>query len=196
MDTSFIIFLICVIVFTVVSFFVAIRLMFVFTKRLAKVSLGEMRPLNVAKLTALLMLLAILCLFNGCVTSCCSGFFPVAKDYTTEATVGITSFCGFPVWFKQAAPGIRAGWIPNRIYANWCVWTTVFMLACCGIYFVRTKSRFALPAGIVICMACAGMSTFWVLTATDSRLPVHAKMRAISYTNSLSQRKKKNRAKL
>ena len=177
---SGIIFVVCMIAFTVVAFFVGIRLMFVFTKRLAKVSLGEKRPLKVVKLIVLLVLLAILCLFNGCVASYCSGVVTISKDYTTEATVGVTSFKGFPVWFNQAAPGIRIGLIPNRIFANWCVWTTVFMLVCCGLCFMGTKSRFVLPVGIFLGMGCVGMVAFWLLTETDPSIPVHAKIRTIS----------------
>jgi len=175
METSEIILIVCV----VTAFFVAIWLMFIFTKRLAKVFHGEKRPLKVAKLIALLVLLAILCLFDGCVASYCSGFVTVAKDYTTEETVGITSFQGFPVWFDQAAPGIRIGLIPNRIFANWCVWTTVFMLICFGLYFMRTKSRLVLPAGIILGIGCGSMVVFWVLTATDPSIPVNGAMGAI-----------------
>ena len=180
MDTSFIVFLVCMIVFAVVAFFVGIRLMFVFTKRLAKVSLGEKRPLKVVKLIVLLVLLAILCLFNGCIASYCSGVVTVAKDYTTEATVGITSFKGFPIWFNQDAPGIRIGLIPNRIFANWCAWTVVFMLICCSLYYMRTKSGFMLPVGIILGIGCSVMVAFLLLTETDPSIPVHAKIRTIS----------------
>ena len=179
METLAITFIVCILVFIVVALFIAIRLMPVITNRLAKVTHEEKRPLKVAKLIALLTLLAILCLFDGCIASCCSGFVTVAKDYTTEETVGITSFQGFPVWYNQDAPGIRIGLIPNRIFANWCAWTTVFILVCCRLYFVRTKSRFVLPVGIILGIGCVGIVAFLLLTATDPSIPVHVEMEPI-----------------
>ena len=157
---------------------VAILLMLIITKKLTKLCHGEKRWLKVVKIIALLALLIIICSFNGCVVSYFSGNVTIAKDYTTEETVGITSFRGFPIWYDQAAPGIRIGLIPNRIFANWCVWTTVFLLFCCGLYYMKTKSRFMLPVGIILGMGCASMVTFLLLTATDSSIPTHVKTRA------------------
>jgi len=175
-------FTVCMIVFMVVAFFVAMRLMFVITKRLAKVSHGEKRLLKAIKRAALLALLTILCLFCGCVASFCSGYVTVAKDYTTEATVGITSFQGFPIWFNQDAPGIRIGLIPNRIFANGCVWTTIFLFICCGYYFTKTKDRFMILLGIILGAGCVGIVTFLLLTETDPSVPVHVKMRNVIKT--------------
>ena len=176
METLAIIFIVGILVFIVAALFTAIRLMPVITNRLAKVALGEKRPLKTAKFIALLALLALFCLFNGCVASCCSGFVTVAKDYTSEATVGVASLKGFPIWFDRDAPWIRIGLIPNRVVANWGVWTTVFMLICCGIYFKRTRSRLVLPAGIVLVIGCAGAATFLVLTAIDWSLPYNTEI--------------------
>ena len=165
METSEIIFIVGILVFPAVSFIVATWLMFVVTKRLANVSHGGKRWLKAIKRTALSALLVMFCSFNGCVASFYSGYVTVAKDYTTEETVGITSFQGFPIWYDQCAPHTRAwtGLILNRIYANWCVWTTVFMLICCRLYFVKTRYRYVLPAGIILGTGCVGVVTFLLL---------------------------------
>jgi len=177
------------------SFLVAIWLMFVITKRLAKISHGEKRRLETVQSVVLLMLLTMLCSFNGCVTSYCSGFVTVTKDYTTEARIGLRAFGirtlkGFPVWYNESTIGIRAGrnLILERFLANWCVWTTVFMLICCRLYFLRTRSRVMFPAGITLGIGCAGIVAFLLLydfdALDDPFVPTHTralnKMRAIT----------------
>jgi len=171
METAVIIFILLVIV----AFFVAVRLMFVITKRLAKVSHEEKTRLKVIKLTVLWTVLTMLCLFNGCVASYCSGIVTVAKDYTQTETVGIISYRGFPVWFQRTAPGLRymALAFRNRIFANWCVWTTVFLFMCCSLYFKRAKRKSVRLFGLILCIGCAGIVTLLLRTEANTIPPIH-----------------------
>ena len=126
------------------AFFVAMLLVFIITKRLDKIFHEKKRLFKGVKLTVLLALLITLCSFNGCVASYCSGLATVSKDYTQKETVGTISYNGFPIWFQKTAPGMRADWHLNRVYASWFIWTIFFMLIVVLIYlrprFVKNKT--------------------------------------------------------
>ena len=177
-ETSVVIF----ILLAIVAFFIAIWLMVVFTKRLAKVFHGEKRPLKAAKLIDMLTLLVILCLFDGCVASFCSEFVTVAKNYSDEATIGVVSYLGFPIWFTRAADGLgfSGRFNPERFNANWCVWATIFLLICCSLYFMKTKRRLALLLGLILGMGCAGIVTFLLLTEANAILPIRPQIAEIA----------------
>lgn len=160
-----------------VVLFVATRLMLVITTRFAKAFQVERRLIKVVKIAILWMLLITLCLFNGCVASFLSGAVTIGKDYTQVETVGIISYQGFPIWFNKNAPGISAmsSWHLARIYANWCVWTTVFLLICCGLYFIKVKRKNVPLFGLILSAGCASVVTFLLCTEVDHAiLPVRA----------------------
>jgi len=99
------------------------------------------RPQNMAKRLAAWTLLTILCLFGGCVASHFSAFVTVGKDYADEATVGVVSYRGFPVWYYEAADGMRGHLHDGRANVNWCAWTAVFMLICYGLRFAFAERK-------------------------------------------------------
>ena len=130
-----------VFILIVVLAIVALRWAFALMRVLEKVTHGRGRLTSVVKPVAVWLLATMLCLFSGCVTSYCTGFITIAKDYSQEATVGVISYKGFPVWFCEAASGISAisGWHPERVYINWYVWTIIFVIICCRLRFVKVK---------------------------------------------------------
>ncbi len=67
------------------------------------------------------------------IATCLSGFIEVGKDYSQEATVGIITLRGFPVWFVGTAPGISimSSWHFERFGINFAIWLLV--LLCVGI---------------------------------------------------------------
>jgi len=67
------------------------------------------------------------------VTTFLSGFIIVGKDYSEEATVGMITLQGFPVWFLGTAPGISimSSWHLDRFGINFGVW--FLALFCVGI---------------------------------------------------------------
>jgi len=97
------------------------------------------RPLSVIRLIVIWVLLTMLCSVCGCVASFFSARLTVAKDYTEEATVGVISYRGFPVWFSEVADGMRGFFYGGRFTANWAVWTAFFVLICCGLRFAFSK---------------------------------------------------------
>ncbi len=62
-----------------------------------------------------------------------SGFVVVGKDYSDEATVGMITLRGFPVWFLKTAPGISimSSWHFDRFEINFGIWFLV--LFCVGV---------------------------------------------------------------
>jgi len=54
----------------------------------------------------------------------------MSEDSSQEATVGIISREGFPIWFVESAPGcsIYYGWHQARCYADIAVWAVVLVL--------------------------------------------------------------------
>jgi len=110
------------------------------------------------------LLLITLCSFSGCVTSVFSVFVTVGKDYTQEATVGIISRKGFPIWYTESASGMGmgAGYHPYRWDANCLAWTVFFMVVvvfiCYGIHFVKTKRRLIILLGVILGIGCASIT--------------------------------------
>ena len=67
---------------------------------------------------------AVGCAVAAFVCSFLSGFLTVFTDPSQEATVGVISLRGFPIWFYQAADGISImrGWQLDRFGLNCMVW--------------------------------------------------------------------------
>ena len=93
------------------------------------------------------ILLIISFFISGCVASLFSGFITSDIDYTTEATVGITYYKGFPVWFKETASGMGSysGFHLPRFQLNCLVWVYIFIfITLCFIiwrYFSKKRNR-------------------------------------------------------
>jgi hypothetical protein len=156
--------------------------MFVITKRFTKIYQGERSRIKVVKIIGFWTLLIMLSLFNGCIASYFSEAVTIGKDCTQIETVGIISYQGFPIWFHKTAPGISAmtSWYPARVYANWCAWTTVFLLVCCSLCFIKVKCKSMLLLGVFLCTGRAGIMTFLLYTEEDHTVsPIRAPFRAI-----------------
>ena len=104
---------------------------------------GKERLASAVKLIIVWVLLVVTCSFCGLVASFFSVCVTVAKGYTEQATVGIISYKGFPVWFTMAADGMGFAGRFNfgRFQANWTVWALFFTLVCCGLRIALRKSR-------------------------------------------------------
>jgi hypothetical protein len=87
----------------------------------------------------LLTLLGLGFLYVGCIpvlaliAAYLSAFIVVGKDYSAEATVGMITLRGFPVWFLETAPGISimSSWHFARFGINFGIW--FLLLLCAGI---------------------------------------------------------------
>ena len=82
--------------------------------------------------------------FLALVVAYLSGFIVVDTDYSEEATVGIVTHHGFPVWFLGTAPGISimSSWHVDRFAVNIGIW--LLMLLTIGIALhirIRKKRR-------------------------------------------------------
>ena len=123
----------------------------------------EKRPLaRMVKLAVMWTLLVILCTFSGCVTSFCSGLVIVTHNHAQNETAEMVLHRGFPVWFSDMPDeiGFIDDWQPNRVFANWCAWTVILVLICCGLRVVKMNHTFrvkrALVAlGLIFVIGCA-----------------------------------------
>jgi hypothetical protein len=72
-----------------------------------------------------------------------SGFIIVGKDYSEEATVGIITHHGFPIWFIGTAPGISimSSWHIDRFGANIAIWYVLLFAAAVVMHFNIRKKR-------------------------------------------------------
>ena len=80
--------------------------------------------------------------FLALVVAYLSGFIIVGKDYSGEATVGIVTHHGFPVWFVGTAPGISimSSWHLDRFAVNIGIW--FLMLLTIGIVLhIRIRKK-------------------------------------------------------
>ena len=95
-------------------------------------------------------------LLGACVVSYFSGFITVHEDVSTEATVGITHFNGFPIWFYEQAPGISvfSAWHFERFMWNTVLWAVLFSVFIFWIIYKFVNNKFRifvyLDLGIVL----------------------------------------------
>ena len=89
----------------------------------------------------------LFCSFCGCTASFFSVYVTVGKDHTQEATIGVISRLGFPIWFTETAPGMGMGegYHPERWDANRRVWTGFFVcvtvLIASGRFFMKRRQK-------------------------------------------------------
>ena len=86
----------------------------------------------------IIMLLPII----GVITAYFSAFITVSKDYSAEATVGVISHRGFPIWFIGSADGISimGSWHLERFTYNIYFWIVCYA-ALALLIFLRRKHR-------------------------------------------------------
>jgi len=67
--------------------------------------------------------------FTALVTAYFSAAIVMGKNLSEEATVGIITYRGFPVWFLSEAPGISimSSWHFNRFLINIFIWFLIFL---------------------------------------------------------------------
>ena len=76
----------------------------------------------------------LLCLSLGITASFFSASVTVGEDRSQIETVGVISYRGFPLWYKESSEvGI---FYPARFKINWYIWTAFFLIICYGIHCV------------------------------------------------------------
>jgi len=72
-----------------------------------------------------------------------SAFIVVGHDHSEEATVGIITFRGFPVWFIEQAPGISimSSWHFDRFQINLGVWFAILLLTATAIHIMIRRRK-------------------------------------------------------
>jgi hypothetical protein len=79
-----------------------------------------------------LLIAAVLAVILGPVLCSLSGWIEMGKDFSQEDTVGVITRNGFPVWYRENAPGYSVvdGMHFDRLDINTAIWVVaVFALA-------------------------------------------------------------------
>jgi len=93
------------------------------------------------------MIVRLICILTAVilapVISYLTGYITMRIDTSTEATVGVTCFKGFPVWFYEQAAGISliGGWHPQRFILNTVSWFSFFLIVFWIVAVSRNKKR-------------------------------------------------------
>lgn len=66
----------------------------------------------------------------GFVSFALSSAVPAGKDFSQEETVGIIVRSGWPVWYRENAPGlsVMGGLKPDRAKWNFVFWTSLWLV--------------------------------------------------------------------
>jgi hypothetical protein len=89
-----------------------------------------------------LLVAMVVALLIGPVLCFLSGWIEMGQDFSQEDTVGVITRTGFPVWYKEYAPGFSVvdGMHFDRLDINTGIWTvTVFVLALLALWKTRPR---------------------------------------------------------
>jgi hypothetical protein len=72
-----------------------------------------------------------------------SGWIEMGKDYSQEDTVGVIHRNGFPIWFRESAPGfsVTDGLHMDRLDINTAIWTLAIFVLAAFILFRKKRNR-------------------------------------------------------